>query len=160
MPPHQCPECGRFLKNAVVADLARAPAPCPACEVELTPAMFGLQPAMPSPTGPATVPPPTPQPVAAASPPSPSIRPPDLQPEAVRDRDDPLAGWDAGIAAPEVVDQRPFPTDLVVVVAGAVAGAVTGTLAAERRGRAGALGAVAGALAAGAVRRIWALPDA
>ncbi|MTV25924.1 hypothetical protein FTX61_10965 [Nitriliruptoraceae bacterium ZYF776] len=53
MPPQQCPECGRFLKNALVEGLASAPAPCPKCGIELTAGMFDEDggSVVPSPTG-------------------------------------------------------------------------------------------------------------
>lgn len=193
MPPQQCPECGRFLKNALIEGLAAADAPCPKCGTALTAAMFeapgGGPPAVPTaggsvaPAGDAATPE---QPAAGApdltevvadapagatlapaehasngaSPVAPSIRPPDLVPEAVRDRDDPLAGWDVGVPLPEVRDRRPFPTDTVLVVAGAVGGAVAGSLTVDRRTRGAALGALAGVGAVALIRRIWLLPDA
>ncbi len=150
MPPRKCPECGRFLKNALVDDLVRAPVPCPKCGVELTAEMFGLA-AEPAAAAPAV---PSPATAAAAS-----IRPPDLRPDTVRDRQDPLAGWDVGVPPPVVEDRRPFPTDTVLVAAGAVVGGVAGTLATDRRARGGVLGALAGLVAAGVVRRVWLLPD-
>lgn len=187
MPPQQCPECGRFLKRALVEGLTATPAPCPKCGTTLTAAMFGgaddVAVAAPAVSGgpgegspdegPPAIPPgitdpdviapeaaapaiTDPTPIDAA----PSIRPPDLAPELVRDRDDPLAGWDVGVALPEVVDRRPFPTDTVLLVAGAVGGAVVGTLTSERRGRAGVLGALAGVGAVAVIRRVWQLPDA
>lgn len=165
MPPEQCPECGRFLKRALVESLAVAPAACPKCEVELTASMFGA--------APAAAPPAVAEPAVeeadvgearvaaeAAAVVSPSVRPPDLTPATVRDPDDPLAGWDAGVPLPPVGDRRPFPTDTVVVAAGAALGAVAGSLLTERRARGGAAGALVGAVLAGAARRIWRLPEA
>ena len=195
MPPQQCPECGRFLKNALVEGLTAAPAPCPKCGIELTAEMFGLAdadgpPAVPvgltDPlvTDPGVTGPGSPDVAPAtsagddtpleavaiaaapvrtsngATPVAPSIRPPDLAPEAVRDRDDPLAGWDVGVPLPEVRDRRPFPTDTVLVAAGAVGGAVAGSLTIDRRGRGATLGALAGVGAVALIRRIWLLPDA
>jgi hypothetical protein len=92
-----------------------------------------------------------------------SIRPPDLDPQAVRTPDeDVLAGWDVGASAVEVAswqrDERPFPTDTVVVVGAAVAGGLLGALLADRhRGRWAVLGALGGAAGAGVARRIWEL---
>lgn len=194
MPPQQCPECGRFLKNALVEGLAAANAPCPKCGMELTAEMFGAPtgggpPALPADAGTPSPPPDAPEatglaevaeavaavadgpsstalPAAAApgangaSRVAPSIRPPDLAPEAVRDRDDPLAGWDVGVPLPEVRDRRPFPTDTVLVVAGAVGGAVAGSLTVDRRTRGATFGALAGVGAVALIRRIWLLPDA
>ena len=183
MPPHQCPECGRFLKNALVEGLATAPAPCPKCEVELTAELFGPAEATPSEAtpveagpGPAVAPATSASPLAGADPASTaspaaptdravperaaaSVRPPDLEPGRVRDAADPLAGWDAGLPPPPVEDRRPFPTDTVLVAAGAGVGALAGALASDRQLRGGVVGAVAGAVATGAVRRIWQLPD-
>lgn len=92
-----------------------------------------------------------------------SIRPPDLDPQVVRTPDeDVLAGWDVGATAEEVAswrrDQRPFPTDAVVVVSAGVAGGVLAALLADRgRGRWAALGALGGVVGAGVARRIWEL---
>lgn len=179
MPPQQCPECGRFLKNALVERLEAAPAPCPKCGIELTAAHFAeagvadadhgpaLAPAAPPPASSAgTSDLPVAAPAAGTSlqgsqvSGAASVRPPDLLPDQVRDAHDPLAGWDAGVPLPEVRDRRPFPTDTVVVVAGAVAGTVAGTMLTERRTAGGLLGAVTGAGLAGALRQIWRLPEA
>ena len=188
MPPQQCPECGRFLKNALVEGLADAPAPCPKCGIELTAERFGVVDAEGPPAVPAGLTDPevtdpevvdaaaassddapleavavaaAPAPTTnGATPVAPSIRPPDLAPEAVRDRDDPLAGWDLGVPLPEVRDRRPFPTDTVLVAAGAVGGAVAGSLTVDRRGRGATIGALAGVGAVALIRRIWLLPDA
>lgn len=139
MPPEQCPECGRFLKRELVAGLADAPAPCPSCGIALTAAVLGL--------------------VDEASTP-PSVRPPDLEPDAVRDRPDPLAGWDPGVpsGAATVRDERPFPTDTVVVVGAGVVGFAAGVIVGRNRGRDAALGALGGLVGAGIARRIWRLP--
>jgi len=40
VPPHQCPDCGRFLKADLVDGLSDGPAACPRCGTELTAAMF------------------------------------------------------------------------------------------------------------------------
>jgi hypothetical protein len=89
-----------------------------------------------------------------------SVRPPDLRPDAVRDLDDPVAGWDVGVpvGAAGVRDERPFPLDTVVVVGAAVTGAALGALLGRRTVRDALLGALGGAVGAGAVRRIWQLP--
>jgi hypothetical protein len=91
---------------------------------------------------------------------SPSVRPPDLSPDAVRDEPDPLAGWDAGLPPGLAVvrDQRPFPLDTVVVAGGALLGGSLGASFGRRPLRDGALGAVGGAVGAGLVRRLWQLP--
>jgi hypothetical protein len=88
-----------------------------------------------------------------------SVRPPDLQPDAVRDRD-PLAGWDRGvpIGIAAVRDERPFPLDTVVVAGAALLGAAIGAVFGRRAVRDAALAGFGGALGAGLVRRIWRLP--
>lgn len=89
----------------------------------------------------------------------PSVRPPDLQPDAVRDRD-PLAGWDRGvpIGIAAVRDERPFPVDTVVVSGAALVGAALGAVLGRRTLRDAALGGLGGAVGAGLARRIWRLP--
>ncbi len=164
MPPQQCPECGRFLKNALVESLAERPAPCPGCDVELTSAMLAGTAADPGgasdPSDPSV--PATGQASAQAQR-DVSVRPPDLEPVDVRSADDdPLARWDVGATADEVaswhVDQRPFPTDAVVVAGAAVIGLGVGCVAdREARARGAAVGFAAGAVAGAIVRRIWRL---
>lgn len=80
--PAQCPECGRFLKNALVASLDEAAAPCPSCGTELTASRFAAS------TGDDVEP--------ADEAPVESVRPPDLPPETVGAAPDPLEGWDRG----------------------------------------------------------------
>ena len=161
MPPQQCPECGRFLKNALIENLAQEPAPCPGCDVELTSAMFAGS--APDPSGAADPAAPTASRVPHEGQRDVSVRPPDLEPTAVRSTDDdPLARWDVGATADEVaswrVDQRPFPTDAVVVAAAAVVGLGVGCAAdREVRARGAVVGFVAGAVAGAIVRRIWRL---
>lgn len=144
MAPKQCPNCSRFLRNALVDGLVDGPAPCPGCDEELTAELFAA---------PATGP---------ADDAEPSVRPPDLPPDQVRDdASDVLAGWDRGAGAAEIAswtqDRRPFPTDTVVVVSGAVAGALLGAALTPRRGRGALLGGVAGLLGAAGIRRVWQL---
>ena len=161
MPPQQCPECGRFLKNALVEGLAQRPAPCPGCDVELTSAMFDGS--DPGPSGTSDPAAPTASRVPDAASGDVSVRPPDLEPTDVRSTDDdPLARWDVGATADEVaswrVDQRPFPTDAVVVATAAVIGLGVGCAAdREVRARGAAVGFAAGAVAGAIVRRIWRL---
>ncbi|MEX0835066.1 MAG: hypothetical protein WD010_03175 [Nitriliruptor sp.] len=140
MPPEQCPECGRFLKRALIVGLAEAPAPCPRCGVELTADRFGGG----TPT----------------DPPATSVRPPDLRPDEVRDIDDPVATWDAGVpvGVAAVRDERPFPVDTVVVLGAAAVGLALGLGLGQRRGRNAVLGALGGAVGAGIARRVWQLP--
>lgn len=146
MPPEQCPDCGRFLKAALVDGLVDAPAPCPKCGATLTAATFGHEVATAA------------APVAAS--PGPSVRPPDLEPGDVRGAPDVLAGWDVGVPAggPAVHDQRPFPADTVVVLGAGLLGFAVGVLAGKQRGRDATLGALGGLLGAGIARRIWRLP--
>jgi hypothetical protein len=137
VPPKQCPNCGRFLKNALVDALAEGPQPCPGCDESLS--SDGLDGAV-------------------------SVRPPDLEPGDVRDdASDVLEGWDRGADAAEIAawneDQPPFPTDAVVVAASGLAGALLGALASSRRLRGALLGATAGVLVGAILRRIWRLPD-
>lgn len=134
MPPVQCPECGRFLKQSLVDGLADADAPCPRCGTTLTAARFGLD---PQPTSEA--------PAAAAS-----VRPPDL----AAGGDDPLAGWDqprgasAGSRAPgpELV----LALDPIKAAIAAALGASFGALVDRSRTRGvvwgGLLGLVLGAM--------------
>lgn len=152
MPPRQCPECGRFLKNALVERLTAAPEPCPGCGATLTAAMFvGVEAgagadASSDGQGSQT-----------------SVRPPDLEPDTVRESArDPLAGWDPDASAAEVAswrdDRPPFPVDLTLVVGAALVGAGIGAFTDQRqRGRGAALGLMAGVSTAAAVRRIWRL---
>jgi len=145
LPPKRCPECGRFLSNELVGRLAEEQLPCPRCETPLSA-----------------------EAVVGGSPPDGakgggSIRPPDLDPQDVRDAgDDVLSGWDPGADAAEVAswadDQRPLPVDTIVVLVGLAIGAAVGAIVPERRRVIGAmLGAVAGAVTAGASRRLWEL---
>lgn len=192
MPPKRCPECGRFLANDLVASLQTGPAPCPRCGIDLhpdtivdgsrdrtgpTPARAksttaevtgaadttadatGAEATTAEATGAARA-------TTASSAPTEddSVRPPDLDPEAVRSAevDDVLAGWDLGATAEEVAawrdDVRPFPTDTVVVAVAALAGGVVGgLLPSVHRGRWAAVGVLGGAVGAGVARRIWEL---
>jgi hypothetical protein len=92
-----------------------------------------------------------------------SVRPPDLAPESVRDRDaDVLAGWDRGADAEEIAswrrDRRPFPTDTVVVLGAAASGVLLGLLADRgHRTRGALLGGLGGLVGAGVGRRVWRL---
>jgi hypothetical protein len=152
VPPQQCPACGRFLKRTLVESLTDEPTPCPGCGEGLVASMF-----TPEPPG-----------VAAAAggrdDAPPSVRPPDLEPETVRDApSDVLAGWDAG---GEVVDldrwredRPPFPVDAAVVGGAVAVGALVGALADDRRGRGAMLGALGGGLVAAVVRQVWRLED-
>ncbi len=152
MPPKRCPECGRFLSNEFVASLATASAPCPRCDTPLVPEVIvggGER---------------GPRPIERATPEATdgSVRPPDLDPTDVRSQDpDVLAGWDLGATPEEVAswrqDRRPFPTDTVVVATGVALGAAVGLLPREHRPRWVILGALGGATAAGASRRLWEL---
>lgn len=139
MPPTQCPNCGRFLKNALVERLDEGDQPCPGCEVALTADMF-------------------------TDDPSTSVRPPDLYPAEVRDdASDVLDGWDRGAGAAEIAswaqDRRPFPTDTVVVAAGTLGGALLGAGVSTHRLRGGLFGGMVGAVLAALIRRVWRLPD-
>lgn len=172
MPAPQCPMCGRFLKQAFVRELSDAPAPCPRCEQPLTAADFDAAPAPPQtassqepdvpahPEETATAERSAPaEPSAAPATGPASVRPPDLEPASVHD--DVLAGWDRGIGPMPPGgwqrDEPPFPTDAVVVAGAAAAGVVLGAVGGRRRGRGALLGALAGAVLAGAARKVWRL---
>jgi hypothetical protein len=143
VPPQQCPECGRFLKKDLVAALSSDPTPCPRCGIGLTAQMFGLAPEAPA---------------AIAVETEPSVRPPDLRPEGVRDAPgEVLAGWDQGAAPAAVVDRAPFPMDAVVLAGAGLVGAVLGTMFGERGCRGAVLGAAGGVFGAAVARTIWRL---
>lgn len=137
MAPKQCPNCGRFLKNALVDSLAEGPQPCPGCTEPLTSELFDDDA---------------------------SVRPPDLEPGEVRDdASDVLEGWDRGADAAEIAawdeDHAPFPTDAAVVAGSGLVGALLGAVVAQRRVRGALLGGIVGVLVAAIARRIWQLPD-
>ena len=157
MSPHQCPECGRFLKNDLVETLGAEPTPCPRCETGLVASMFAVEPAAAvAGAEPAEDPPASVEETVGDS--EPSVRPPDLPPTDVREHStDVLAGWDRDTGPPPVVDRAPFPVDAVVLVGGGLVGALVGVLVCERGGRGGVLGAAAGVLGAAAARRVWRL---
>jgi hypothetical protein len=144
VPPEQCPECGRSLRQEPVSALPGAAASCPGCGTELPPTSVR--------------PPDLGADLGADG--GTSGRPPDLRPDPVRDLDDPVAGWDTGvpIGIAAVRDERPFPLDTVVVVAATVTGAALGATLGRRPVRDALLGGVGGAIGAGVVRRIWRLP--
>jgi hypothetical protein len=91
------------------------------------------------------------------------VRPPDLDPGTVGAGDrDPLAGWDEG----DVVELEGFrdgvepPPEIAIIAGAAAAGAVAGAVvAAGHRMRGAGIGALAGVLAAAAVRQVWQLSD-
>jgi hypothetical protein len=135
--PKQCPNCGRFLKNALVDALAEGPQPCPGCTEPLTSDQFDEEA---------------------------SVRPPDLTPAEVRDdASDVLEGWDRDADAAEIAawdrDQPPFPTDAAVVAGSGLVGALLGAVATPRRVRGALIGGLLGVLVAAVARRIWQLPD-
>lgn len=153
MAPQQCPACGRFLKNDLVQSLAHGDQPCPRCAETLTAEMFGV--GVLDPVGPSTT--------SAARGDDASVRPPDLAPEQVRDDGDVLAGWDVGADAAEIAswnrDRAPFPTDTVVVVAGAVLGGVLGATILRSRLKGAVIGTGLGIGVGAAVRQVWRLTD-
>ncbi|MCC5948243.1 MAG: hypothetical protein JJT89_07275 [Nitriliruptoraceae bacterium] len=143
MPPKQCPACGRFLRNAFVEGLAETPAPCPGCDEVLDATVVD----------------------GGATTQERSVRPPDLEPDLVRDRPrDVLVGWDQDADAEEIAswraDRRPFPTDAVAVVAAALVGGAGGVVSDRARPVRGAVaGMTLGVVLAAAVRRVWRLSD-
>lgn len=145
MPPQQCPACGRFLKKDFVAALTPAPTPCPRCETGLVDGMFGVG----ADAGGGDLP---------SVETEPSVRPPDLRPDRVRDAaGEVLAGWDEGAAPAAVVDRPPFPVDAVVLAGAGLAGAILGTLVGERGCRGAVLGAAGGVFGAAVARTVWRL---
>lgn len=167
MPPAQCPECGRFLSKTFVTALAVEPVPCPKCATVLTAAHFaGLLGQAASPEGPDE------EPAAAAelraeqpdlAQQDTSVRPPDLDPVDVGAGDrDPLEGWDESVV--DLDRYRPGtaepPSDLAILAGAAAAGAVAGAvMATGHRARSAGIGALLGAIAAGAARQVWQLQD-
>ena len=87
-----------------------------------------------------------------------SVRPIDLDPTRTGPTDV-LAGWDVDGGVPARLDRPPFPVDTVVVGGAALVGAlVAGAASGGRRGRRAVLGALLGAAAIGAARRVWRSP--
>jgi hypothetical protein len=145
VPPQQCPVCGRFLKKDFVAALTSDPTPCPRCETGLVAGMFGHRDGGGEPGHPVTET-------------EPSVRPPDLRPEGVRDAPgEVLAGWDRGTAPIGVTDRAPFPVDAVVLAGAGLVGALLGTMFGERGCRGAVLGAAGGVFGAAVARTIWRL---
>jgi hypothetical protein len=165
VPPERCPHCGRFLSRRFIATLEQGPTPCPRCDAALTLADVGAEALDGHAVGQepaAAADAPTDRPATTEDGPTvgaPSVRPPDLEPDTVRD--DVLAGWDVGVGAGDRgawgVDRPPFPLDTVVVAGAAAAGLLVGAAVDQRRVRGAAIGAVAGAVAAAAARRLWRL---
>ena len=127
--PEQCPECGRFLKNDLVASLSETDAPCPKCGTALTAAMFGVVAAGPAGTAHGT---------AGA---------------------DVLAGWDEGEEPAATLRSSAGPTAVIALepdeaLLAGIGGGILGALVMRGRPGLGALlGAVAGMLAGGLIRR-------
>ncbi|MCA1782296.1 MAG: hypothetical protein LC679_09030 [Intrasporangiaceae bacterium] len=160
MAPRQCPACGRFLKNDLVQSLADGDQPCPGCETTLTAAMLGAAVGDPAPAAVGAAEPAAAPKVGRADA---SVRPPDLAPEQVRDDGDVLAGWDVGADAAEIAswnhDRAPFPTDTVVVAAGAVLGGVLGATVVSARLKGAVIGTGLGIGVGAVVRQVWRLTD-
>ena len=96
--------------------------------------------------------------------PTPSVRPPDLAPDAVRRYDDDvLHGWDVGVEQADLAphDRPPFPADTVWLGVGAAGGAALALAVARWRGSGPVSGAVfgglAGAVAVAVGRQVWRL---
>lgn len=122
--PQQCPECGRFLKNDLVAGLAQDDAPCPKCGQVLTAEMFGVVPATP----------------AGRS-------------RRGRSGGDPLEGWDEGGAGREPSGQVVIALEPDEALLAGIGGGILGALILrERPGLGALLGAFAGMVAGGLVR--------
>jgi hypothetical protein len=171
VPPKQCPECGRFLKNAFIQALGDRGTVCPRCDSTLMAAMFedevltGRR-TIPVPAGGSSDDPGDGGPFEgseAGEVPEVSVRPPDLEPDAVRDRTlDVLAGWDVGVGEAEVAawrqDRRPFPTDTVSLIGAGATGLLLGLLLVpQHRVRGASLGTLAGVVGSAIVRQVWLL---
>jgi hypothetical protein len=178
VPPPQCPECGRFLKRAVVDALTDDPTACPRCGTGLVAAMFAdltddataAETAGAEASGERSVRPPdlgradaaTTRVLEVTGGGPGSVRPPDLPPVTVRDEPrDVLEGWDVGADPAELErwrhDRPPFPTDTAIVAGAGVAGALLGAVVADRRARGALLGGLAGVVGAAVFRQVWRL---
>jgi hypothetical protein len=147
MPPSQCPQCGRFLSRDFVLGLATEPAPCPKCELLLSPAQFPeVLGAAAAPDGPIE------EPVGAA----------EVRAEVTGADAEPLEGWDD--PGGQVVDLDRFrqeapPADAIILAGTGLFGAVVGALVSERRGRGALIGLLVGLAAAAKARQVWKLPE-
>ncbi|MEX0832145.1 MAG: hypothetical protein WD358_02925 [Nitriliruptoraceae bacterium] len=171
MPPQQCPTCGRFLKNALVASLAHTSAPCPGCGQALTAADFAS--GRDSSSGQSDADALSDDAAAGERQATATTRHvgddvgegrvQDLADDAFGDVVAPmdvLEGWDLdGDAAKWLDDRPPFPDDTVIVATSAAVGAIVGAVCAGRRIRGGIVGALLGAVGAGIARKIWVLED-
>lgn len=172
MSSHLCPECGHVLPNALVAAVDRAPQRCPHCNAALTPDRLadGHQHSSDLPSNADVAGAHTSEPAEVTA--TPEAQMPDASGTDAEEIDaevidaglDVLDGWDVGADASEIAawrrDERPFPTDTVVVLAAGAVGCVVGGAAWTRHRIAGAaLGALAGLLTGAISRRIWRLED-
>lgn len=155
VPPKQCPECGRFLKNVFVVSLGDGDQPCPGCGHVLTVSDFASASPLTDPARQRA------KPVgSAARPEAPSggSEPSGKTVSSDTGARDVLDGWDAaGIDERWREDRPPFPQDLAWLAGSAIAGGIVGALASQRKIRGGTLGVVAGAAAAAFARKIWRL---
>ena len=163
MPPAQCPQCGRFLARSFVLGLATEAEDCPKCGMRLSSAHF------PDELGQAAAPEaPAEEPARAAelredAPPDPgldTIRPPDLDPDAVgapTAAPDPLADWDRTV--PLGPGSHEPPPDAAILAGTGLTGVLLGALLAHRRGRGALLGGLLGLIAVAIARQVWRLPD-
>lgn len=162
MPPAQCPQCGRFLARSFILGLATEPQACPKCGFRLSSANF------PDELGQAATPEaPAEEPARAAelredapADPGPAtVRPPDLDPDAVgapTAAPDPLADWDRTTPAPQGHEPPP---DAAILAGTGLTGVLLGALLARRRGQGALLGGLIGLIAAAIARQVWRLPD-
>ena len=162
MPPAQCPQCGRFLARSFILGLATEAADCPKCGMRLSSAHF------PDELGQAaTSEALAEEPARAAelredAPPDPgpaTVRPPDLDPDAVGApaSPDPLADWDR--RGSTVPDSHDPPPDAAILAGTGLTGVLLGALLARRRGRGALLGGLLGVIAAAVARQVWRLPE-
>jgi len=152
MPPSQCPQCGRFLSRDFVLGLATEAAPCPKCELLLSPAQF------PDVLG-AAAEPDAPAPDASDEEPAGAA---EVRSEVAGTDRDPLDGWDE--PGGQVVDLERFrqeapPADAVILAGTGLFGAVVGALVSQRRGRGALVGLLVGLGAAATARQVWKLPE-
>lgn len=125
--PQQCPECGRFLKNDLVAALAQGDAPCPKCGRALTAEMFGIAPATRSGRG-----------------------------RRGRRAGDPLVGWDEGDVGSDRGGQLVIALEPDEALLAGIGGGILGALILREKPGIGALlGAFAGMVAGGLIRSTY-----
>lgn len=154
MPPQQCPSCGRFLKAALVASLARTAADCPGCGTALSVSDFAPSGQDPSPRQETDVSPDDAGRAVSNGSATTGVV------DDVGAPTDVLEGWDPeGPPSRWLDDQPPFPEDAAIVAGATLVGAIVGAICSRHAVRGAIAGAALGALGAGVARRIWELED-